>query len=55
MKKSDSQHSLHSFASDEKLEKEQLDLLKQGDPSQGENDEHSTPAPLDEASISLMY
>lgn len=49
MKQSDSQRSLHSFASsDDELEKERLDLLDQtGDLSQGENDK-PIPSPLDE-------
>ena len=51
MKQSDSQRSLHSFASDDELEKERLDrLLGEEDLSQGENDEPPLQAPL-EASI----
>ena len=52
MKQADSQHSLRSFASNEELEKERLDLLDQEDPSQRENNEPQSPipAPLDGAS-----
>lgn len=61
MKQSNSQHSLHSLASDEELEKERLDLLddqlqerlglpdQAGYRSQGETEEPQPP--LDEASI----
>lgn len=61
MKQADSQHSLHSLASDDELEKERLDqardLLQErlglpdqaGYLSQGENDEPQPP--LDEASM----
>lgn len=56
MQHGDSQRSLRGYASDEELENERMDLLDQGNMSQGENEEpqHPIPAPLDEASTHVF-